>query len=81
METFEALRQIARRAGEGADPAHDYQHVLRVAANVRLLCAAEKADVRVAEPAALLHELFNHPKDHPESSRSGEVCAERAAEV
>jgi uncharacterized protein len=32
----------------------------------------------VCETAALLHELFNHPKGHPESHRSGEVCAEHA---
>lgn len=31
--------------------------------------------------AVLLHELFNYPKGHPLSSRSGEVCAERAAAV
>jgi uncharacterized protein len=35
----------------------------------------------VVVPAAFLHELFNYPKDHPESARSGDVCAERAAEL
>jgi uncharacterized protein len=32
-------------------------------------------------PAALLHELFNHPKGHPESHLSGERCADEAAAV
>ena len=63
------------------DPAHDFQHVLRVAANARRIAAAEGGDVAVCVTAALLHEIVNLPKDHPESSRSGELCAERAIEV
>jgi uncharacterized protein len=78
---YEDLQELARAACEGNDPAHDWQHVLRVAANARAICAAERADAEIAVPAALLHELFNYPKDHPESSRSGEVCAERALTV
>lgn len=31
--------------------------------------------------AALLHELFTYPKNHPESHRAGDICAERAREV
>jgi uncharacterized protein len=81
MEAEQTLKQIARSACEGAEPAHDYQHVLRVASCARFLSAAEGADRTIAESAALLHELFNYPKDHPDSSRSGEVCAARAAEV
>jgi uncharacterized protein len=81
METEQTLKEIARRACEGAEPAHDYQHVLRVASCASFLSNAEGADRTVAVSAALLHELFNYPKDHPDSSRSGEVCAARAAEV
>lgn len=50
-------------------------------ANARILGAAEGADLEVLLPAALLHELFNHPKNHPDSSRSGEVCAGKAREL
>src|SRR5262245_25370016 len=78
---LEALKTIARDACAGADSAHDWQHVLRVAANATTLCAAEGAEAAVTVTAALLHELINLPKNHPESSRSGELCAERALEV
>ena len=74
----EPLKRVARAACEGADSAHDWQHVLRVAGNAAAICAAEPVDAGVVVPAALLHELFNYPKNHPDSSRSGEVCAERA---
>jgi uncharacterized protein len=78
MVRYPELEAIARAACLGADTAHDWQHVARVAANARVLAVAEGADDGVVVPAALLHELFNHPKNHPESSRSGEICAQRA---
>jgi uncharacterized protein len=73
------LDHIAAERCAGADPAHDIAHVRRVAANARILAEAEGADRFVCVAAALLHELFNHPKNHPQSHLSGEVCAEHAA--
>ncbi|MBK7829124.1 HD domain-containing protein [Nannocystis sp.] len=64
-----------------ADPAHDILHVRRVAALARTIAAAEGADLVVCVGAALLHELVNLPKDHPESWRSGDLCAEAAGEL
>jgi uncharacterized protein len=72
------LLEETARARCTDDPAHDWLHVRRVVANARTIAAAEGADRAVCETAALLHELFNHPKGHPESHRSGEVCAEHA---
>ncbi len=45
------------------------------------IAVAEGADVFVTVAAALLHELFNYPKGHPESHLSGEVCADHATVV
>src|SRR5262245_57640486 len=78
---LDRLRAIARDACAGADSAHDWQHVLRVAANAEALCAAEAAEPDITVTAALLHELVNLPKNHPDSARSGELCADRALEV
>ena len=74
------LRAVAEARGSSG-PAHDFQHVLRVAASARRIGEEEGARQDVVVPAALLHELFNHPKGHPDSPRSGEVCAEHAREV
>ena len=76
------LVEQARLAGTEADPAHDFGHVLRVCENVRRICTGEavsERDTQVAVTAALLHELFNYPKQHPQSHLSGDVCAEHAA--
>ncbi|HEY2512628.1 MAG TPA: HD domain-containing protein, partial [Polyangiaceae bacterium] len=81
MSPLEAhLRSIAE-ARATAEPAHDFSHVRRVTANARRIGQAEGADLDVVVPAALLHELFNYPKGHPESHRSGEVCAGQARDV
>lgn len=80
-ETMERLRATARARCEGADAAHDWQHVERVRANAVDLAAHAGADLLVCELAALLHELFNYPKGHPDSKRSGAVCAEHARAV
>jgi uncharacterized protein len=78
---FARIRDAAREAATGADPAHDFAHVLRVASNARIVASTEGADVAVVVTAALLHELFNYPKNHPDSARSGDVCADRAASL
>ena len=75
------LAEIARARCGGAGPAHDYLHVTRVVASARRIATEEGADVAIATLAALLHELFNHPKGHPESHLSGDVCAAHAAAV
>lgn len=75
---FQRLQSVALARVATAEPAHDGLHVKRVMANARRIAGAEGADVDVAVTAALLHELFNHPKNHPESSRSGDICAEHA---
>jgi uncharacterized protein len=62
----------------GSDPAHDWQHVSRVAASARVIAEAEGADVTIVLAAALCHELVNLPKHHPDSAQSGARCADEA---
>lgn len=75
---WSTLEAEARHATSGAGPGHDFAHVLRVVENAWVIALAEGADLETVRAAALLHELFNYPKDHPDSHRSGDVCAERA---
>jgi len=75
---FTNLRAAALGRLAGVEPAHDALHVERVMASARRIAEAEGADADVCVIAALLHELFNYPKNHPESARSGDVCAEHA---
>lgn len=78
-----ALRAIAlRRTTETCTgPAHDASHVERVAALADAIARAEGADREIVAAASLLHELFNHRKDHPDAARSGDLAAPLAADV
>lgn len=78
---FQRLESIAADRCDGTEPAHDFLHVKRVVANARVLAESARAHVPIATCAALLHELFNYPKGHPDSKRSGEVCAQEARKV
>jgi uncharacterized protein len=70
---------LARRIAEAEHGAR-----IDVRVDVRI---DERVDVRidvrvdVVRAAALLHELVNLPKHHPDSARSGDLCAEEAARV
>lgn len=75
------LREIAERACAGRPPAHDFLHVERVTAMARRIALAEGARVEIVVPAALLHELVNLPKAHPDSHKSGDLCADAALDV
>ncbi len=75
------LAVVAEARCDGVEPAHDFLHVRRVAANAARIARAEGARVEIAIAAATLHELFTYPKGHPDSPRSGDVCAEHAKVV
>jgi uncharacterized protein len=66
------------------EPAHDFFHVQRVVTNAKAIASGEDVGAEVlaaAATAALLHELFTLPKNHPDSSRAGDRCAEKAREL
>lgn len=74
----------ARTRARSNEPAHDFFHVERVVANALAIARGEQLsdDVQAsAATAALLHELFTLPKNHPDSSRAGDRCAAVAREV
>jgi uncharacterized protein len=73
------LRRIAEHRLRDRPPAHDFSHVARVAASARAIAEAEHANVDVVVAAAWMHEHINLPKDHPDSARSGDLCAEAVA--
>ncbi len=66
---------LAASAGE-SDAAHDRSHLLRVALWTMRL--APTVDPLEATAAALLHDLVNLPKDHPERAKASEYSAAEA---
>src|SRR5262245_60966477 len=79
--SIDAIREIVKERLADADPAHDFCHVVRVERLALSIGGAEGANLDVVRLAAILHELFNYPKNHPESHKSGEICAQHAADL
>src|SRR5512137_2356124 len=57
----------------GADPAHDFSHVLRVYRNARIIGQEEGADMRVLLLAALLHDVGSEKKHNSLQSESEDL--------
>jgi uncharacterized protein len=72
-----ADRVRPRYDGNG-DPGHDFAHVERVLATCRRLGEELGADLDVLLPAALLHDVINVPKNHPDRLRASELAAAEA---
>lgn len=81
---WDRLRARAEERLQDAEPAHDFFHVERVVTNALTIArdeGASETSQAICAVAALLHELFTLPKSHPESSSSGDICAEHAREL
>ena len=65
----------ARQYYQEADPAHDFDHILRVLALAERIGAAEGADMEIVRPAVLLHDI-----GRPEEQREGLCHAQAGAE-
>lgn len=78
---YKAFLAIAKRLSS-KDPAHDFLHVHRVFKNGQAILTEEmEADEEVVLTAILLHEVVNLPKNHPMSSRSGDLSARLADDI
>lgn len=62
------------------DAAHEVEHLLRVAL-LTLKLSAEQVEPRAAVCAALLHDVVNVPKNHPERARASQWSAAKAREL
>ena len=81
---WQRLVAEARARARSNEPAHDFFHVERVVTNARAIARGEHlrpASEAVVVTAALLHELFTLPKNHPDSANAGDHCAKAAREV
>ena len=57
MNNLESLKKIVRKKLAKNDPAHDFQHVMRVYSNAEKICKKEKGNKKLVLSAVLLHDL------------------------
>lgn len=80
MARIDHLSQQIRPLYNSEDPAHDWAHVQRVLANCRFLQAREGGDLEILLAAALLHDIVNLPKNHPQRRQASAMSARAARE-
>lgn len=75
---LDKLKKRVKETLEGRDPAHDFQHIMRVYRNAELIGKKEGADMDVLLPAVLLHDLVVYPKGSAKTSKSADDSADLA---
>ena len=65
----------------GAEPAHDFEHVMRVYKNVEFLCRAENLNSELALAASLLHDIILYPKTGKNAKNSAKESADAAKTI
>jgi uncharacterized protein len=78
---MDKIKKRVSKMLEGRDPAHDFQHILRVFRNAEFIGRREGAEMEVLLPAALLHDLVVYPKGSAKTSRSADDSADLAEKI
>ncbi len=80
MDSVDLLqKQVQQRMKN--DPAHDFNHVMRVYKNAQKLCKKEKANEKLVLSAVLLHDIISFPKSDPHSKLSSIKSAQEAKKI
>lgn len=66
---------------EGGDPAHDFNHIMRVYKNAKIIGLHERTNMDILLPAVLLHDLVVYPKGSAKSSKSSDESADLAEDI
>jgi len=81
MKPLITLRKQVKTMMTKNDPAHDFEHVLRVYANAERICKKEKADKKLVLTSALLHDIVSYPKSDKRSKISSTKSAIKAKKI
>ena len=73
MNKLENLKKIVRIKIANNDPAHDFQHVMRVYHNAERICKKEKGNKKLVLSAVLLHDLVKSSNRKNSASTSARL--------
>lgn len=74
----ERLYAAIKPSYQNGDPGHDVSHIDRVMATCERLGAVEGADIEILVASAMLHDVVNLPKDHPERLQASQMAAKQS---
>ncbi|MGI0010240.1 MAG: HD domain-containing protein [Nitrosopumilaceae archaeon] len=81
MESIKKLKaEVQKRLGKN-DPAHDFEHIMRVYKNAEKIGKKEKANMKLVRASVLLHDIVSYPKSDKRSKRASTESALQAANM
>ena len=80
MKVLDSLENEVKKRIEN-DPAHDFEHTMRVYKNAQKICKKEKANEKLVLSAALLHDIVSYPKSDKRSKTSSIKSATKSKQI
>jgi uncharacterized protein len=80
MKVLDLLKDEVKKTIEN-DPAHDFEHIMRVYKNAQKICKKEKVNEKLVLSAALLHDLVSYPKSDKRSKVSSIESAKKSQSI
>lgn len=80
MKVIDSLKHEVEKIMDN-DPAHDFEHVMRVFKNAENICKKEKANKKLVLSAALLHDIISYPKSDKRSNQSSIESAKKSEKI
>jgi len=80
MRVLDSLKNEVQKRIEN-DPAHDFEHTMRVYKNAQKICKKEKANEKLVLSAALLHDIASYPKSDKRSKISSIESAKKSKKI
>ena len=74
------IKEVEKRMAKN-DPAHDFEHVLRVYRNAQRICRNEKANSKLVLTAVLLHDIISFKKSDKRSKTSSSKSSLEAKKI
>ena len=73
MNQLENLKKIAKTKLAKNDPAHDFEHVMRVYRNAEKICKTENGNKKLVLSAVLLHDIIKTKTRKDSSTKSAKL--------
>ena len=78
LSEIKYLKNYVKKIYLKNDPAHDFEHIMRVYKNAEKICKTEKANKKLVLISVLLHDIVKIPHSSKSSKSSADVSAEKS---
>ena len=80
MKSIKLKNEVQKRLAKN-DPAHDFEHIMRVYKNSEKIGKKEKANMKLVRAAVLLHDIVSYQKSDKRSKNASTESALQAAKI